>query len=93
MKLQLEAQKEETRLEKEAVEAPEKEALDFYRQLEDEENRKKVEKYKYFFLLQMKLWLKIFKLPENVVFLRFKLNSYEFPGTKSITLNLSILPI
>ena len=55
MKLQLEAQKEETRLEKEAVEAPEKEALDFYRQLEDEENRKKVEKYKYFFLLQMKL--------------------------------------
>ena len=42
MKLQLESQKEAIRLEKEAAEAPEKEALDFYRQLEEEENRKKV---------------------------------------------------
>lgn len=42
MKLQLESQKEAIRLEKEAAEAPEKEALDFYRQLEEEENKKKV---------------------------------------------------
>jgi protein kinase C substrate 80K-H len=41
MKAGLEAQKEALRLEKEAVEAPEKEALDFYRQLEEQENQKK----------------------------------------------------
>ncbi|XP_023321352.1 glucosidase 2 subunit beta [Eurytemora carolleeae] len=46
MKLQLESQKEAVRLEKEAAEAPEKEALDFYRQLEEEENKKKEEEDK-----------------------------------------------
>ena len=42
MKKELEAAKEAKRLEKEEAEKPEKEALDFYRQLEEEENKKKV---------------------------------------------------
>lgn len=41
-KLSLEAERDEKRGLKEAAEAPEKEALDFYRQLEEEENRRKV---------------------------------------------------
>ena len=42
-KSELEANKEQLRAAKEAAEAPEKEALDFYRQLEEEEQRKKTE--------------------------------------------------
>ena len=42
LKKELEAAKEAKRLEKEEAEKPEKEALDFYRQLEEEENKKKV---------------------------------------------------
>ena len=38
----MEALKSVRMLEKEDAEKPEKEALDFYRQLEEEENRKKV---------------------------------------------------
>jgi len=45
-KLSLEAEKEELRLAKEAAEAPEKEALEFYRQLEEEENKKREEEEK-----------------------------------------------
>ena len=41
-KATLEASKEEKRQAKEAAEGPEKEALDFYKQLEEEERIKKV---------------------------------------------------
>jgi len=46
LKTELANKKEELRLAKEAAEAPEKEALEFYRQLEEEENRKKEEEEK-----------------------------------------------